>query len=107
MNIKINSNFKFSVSSIQYSPQGELCITLAAEEKEADCRYQYTASLGSGQSEESPSVSLLQYAKAFAANSNIKSKTKDTYRLMCKHLEVFGDMPLENVTTADDGCPKR
>lgn len=28
MNIKIDSNFQFSVASIHYAPNGELCITL-------------------------------------------------------------------------------
>ncbi len=27
MNIKIDSNFQFSVASIHYAPNGELCIT--------------------------------------------------------------------------------
>ena len=93
MNIRIESNFNFSVSSIQYAPNGELQITLASSECQTDRRYQYTASLGNGQAEEKPSVSLLQYAKSYAASANIKPKTKDTYRLMCNHLEAYGDTP--------------
>ncbi len=100
MNIKINSDFRFSATSIQYSLQGELCITLASCEKETDIRYQYTASLGDGQAEEKPSISLLQYARDFAASADIKPKTKDSYRLMCNHLEDYGDRTLEKVTTA-------
>ena len=39
MNIRIESNFNFSVSSIQYAPNGELQITLASSEKQIDNRY--------------------------------------------------------------------
>ena len=99
MNIRIESNFNFSVSSIQYAPNGELQITLASSECQTDRRYQYTASLGNGQAEEKPSVSLLQYAKSYAASANIKPKTKDTYRLMCNHLEAYGDSTIDRVTT--------
>lgn len=35
MNIKIDFNFQFSVLSIQYTPQGELCITLLSAEQPA------------------------------------------------------------------------
>ena len=99
MNIKIESNFLFSVSAIQYSATGELCITLNSEKTSSDGSYQYTVSLGSGQAEEKPTISLLQYAKDFAASANIKYKTKDSYRLMCNHLEEYGDMPIDKVTT--------
>ncbi len=39
MNIRIESNFNFSVSSIQYAPNGELQITLTSDEKQTDNRY--------------------------------------------------------------------
>ena len=52
MNIKTESNFNFSVSSIQYAPEGELTITLASDENHPDMRYQYTASLGPCRAEE-------------------------------------------------------
>ena len=48
MNIRIESDFSFSVSSIQYTPNGEVQIILTSDEKKTDSRYQYTASLGSG-----------------------------------------------------------
>ena len=99
MNIKIESNFLFSVSAIQYSATGELCITLNSDKTSPDGRYQYKASLGSGQAEEKPTISLLQYATDFATSANIKSKTKDSYRLMYNHLEKYGDMPIDKVTT--------
>ena len=100
MNIKIESNFLFSVSAIQYSATGELCITLNSDKTSPDGRYQYTVSLGSGQAEEKPTISLLQYATDFATSANIKSKTKDSYRLMYNHLEKYGDMPIDKITTA-------
>ena len=97
MNIKIESNCLFSVSAIHYSATGELCITLNSDNTSPEGRYQYTASLGSGQAEEKPTISLLQYAKAFAASANVKYKTKDSYRLMCVHLEKYGDIPIDKV----------
>ena len=100
MNIKIDTNFRFSVASMQYLPSGELSITLVSDASSADAHYQYAANLGSGQAQEKPSVSLLQYARDFAAAADIKDKTKDTYRLMGIHLEAYGDRPIDRVTTA-------
>ena len=99
MNIRIESNFNFSVSSIQYAPNGELQITLASDECQTGNRYQYTASLGSGQAEEKPSLSLLQYAKSYAASANIKPKTRESYMHVCRHLADYGDSTMDKVTT--------
>ena len=63
MNIKIDSNFRFSVASIQYTATGEVSICLTSDEIPSDIHYQYSASLGNGQAEEKPTISLLQYAK--------------------------------------------
>ena len=100
MNIRIDSNFQFAVVSIKYEPCGGLCITLKSDVFSSEVHYEYTACLGSGQAEEKPVVSLLQYARDYAANSSVKDKTKDTYRLMCNHLERYGDCPVDKVTTA-------
>lgn len=100
MNIKIDSNFRFSVASIRYTATGELSICLTSDEFPTDIHYQYSASLGNGQAEERPSISLLQYAKAYATSANVKSKTKDSYRLMCNHLKTYGDTIIDKVTTA-------
>jgi len=100
MNVRIESDFHFSVASIQYTPQGELCIALASGDSPSPARYQYTANLGNWQAEEKPTVSLLRYARDFAASANIKDKTRDSYRLMCNHLEAYGDCPMDKVTTA-------
>lgn len=100
MNIKIDSNFQFSVTSIQYTATGELCISLTSNNLSDNAHYQYTASLGNGHAEEKPSISLLQYAKSYATSTNVKSKTKDSYRLMCKHLETYGNTPIDKITTA-------
>lgn len=100
MNVRIESDFRFSVAAIQYTPQGELCITLSSGDSTSATRYQYIANLGNWQAEEKPTVSLLQYAGNFAASANIKDKTKDSYRLMCNHLEAYGDITIDKVTTA-------
>jgi integrase len=100
MNIRIESDFSFSVSSIQYTPNGEVQIILTSDEKKTDSRYQYTASLGTGQAEEKPSISLLQYAKDYADTAIITPKTKDSYRLMCNHLEIYGDSEIDKITTS-------
>ena len=52
MNIHVESNFPFSVTSIQYAPDVELCITLSSGYMPPESRYQYTASLGDGHAEE-------------------------------------------------------
>ena len=100
MNIKISSNFKFSVASIQFTATGEVSICLTSDDFSSGAHYQYSASLGNGQAEEKPTISLLQYAKSFASSADIKPKTKDTYRLMCNHLEAYGDSTINRVTTA-------
>ena len=117
MNIKIDSDFQFSVVSIQYTATGaprngepntaksircseELYICLSSDDFSSGAHYQYSASLGNGQAEERPSISLLQYAKSYATSVNVKSKTKDSYRLMCNHLETYGDTTIDKVTTA-------
>lgn len=99
MDIKIISNFDFAVSSIQYSANGELQIRLEKEGVPTENRYEYEMCLGGGKSEQRPTYSLLKYAQEFAQNSNIKDKTKDCYRLMCKHLEKYGDCTIDSLTT--------
>ena len=65
MNIKINTNFSFIVSSIRYSSEGELCITLSDG---GNCpegqRYEYTAALGDCTATEKPRTSLHMEASA-------------------------------------------
>ena len=100
MNVKIDSNFQFSVVSIQYTATGELCICLSSDGFSSRAHYQYSASLGNGQAEERPAISLLQYAKSYATSANVKSKTKDSYRLMCNHLETYGDTAIDKITTS-------
>ncbi len=95
MDIRIDSNFNFSVNSIQYLPNGKLCLSLTLEEKQPESQYRYEVSLGCGLAEKKPVVSLLQYAKDFAASASIKANTKDSYRLMCNHLEEYGDCTMD------------
>ena len=99
MNIRIDSNFGFLVTSIQYSPNGVLCISLTSKENQSIGQYQYEVNLGSGEAEEKPAISLLQYAKNYAESSNIKFKTKDSYRLMNNYLEAYGDCKMDRITT--------
>ena len=97
MDIKIEANFHFSVSSIQYMPDGELRIALVQDDPHEGKKYLYHASLGDGTAEERPSISLLEYALEYARKSLSKDKTKDSYRLMCIHLEAYGDCCMDKV----------
>ena len=99
MDIKINSNFPFSVSAIQYTPDGGLCISLNSACTDSGREYQYTASLCGAVAEERKPVSLAQYSRDFAERSNIKPKTRLSYMLMVKHLEAYGDTDIDKVTT--------
>ena len=100
MNVTVSANFRFSVVAIQYAPDGELNITLDSDASSEGTHYRYSAQLGSGQAEEKPSVSLIQYAKDYAAAANVKPQTKGTYLLMCRHLDRHGDVPIDRITTA-------
>ena len=90
MNIKISSDFKFTVSSIQYMPNGELHISLSSGE-DTNVNYEYKASLGDGVAMEKPSISLLQYARDFTEFHQVKEKTKSSYLLMLRQLRTFGE----------------
>ena len=100
MDIKINSNFPFSVASIQFTQGGGLCISLASDSADSGREYQYAASLGDGSAEEKTPVSLVQYARDYADNSDIKQKTKLSYHTMITHIREYGDTDLDKITTA-------
>lgn len=99
MNIKIESNFHFSVSSMLYLPNGELRIILSSDNCDGDNRYEYTACLGSGESEEHPTIGLVEYIHRYVRKSVLKEKTKSAYQQVCKHLDKYGDCTLDKVTT--------
>lgn len=99
MNIKIDSNFQFSVVSIQYTATGELSIFLSSDDFSSGAHYQYSADLGNSQAEEKPTISLLQYTRKFAASANIKPKTRESYMHVCRHLADYGDSTMDKVTT--------
>lgn len=99
MKIKIKTNFPFSVSSIQYASDGELCITLTTDTASEDRQYEYAASLGSGQAVERPQISLADYTLNFVACHRIKAVSKSPYRLMVKYLMDYGDRTLDAITT--------
>ncbi len=101
MNIKINSNFPFSVTAIQFAPNGGLSITLSTPEGlPSESRFQYTASLGDGFAEERSPVSLAQYAMHFAERCNIKQKTRLSYYTMVMHLREYGDVDIDQIATS-------
>lgn len=83
MNIKIESNFRFAVSSLLFLPNGELQISLFSADESTEKRYEYVVNLGSGAAEEKPSVGLLEYVNLYVKKSNIKDKTISTYQQMC------------------------
>lgn len=100
MNIRINSSFKFRIAGINYSNDGEICITPSSDELPQQEQCRYSTLVSSGEVESKKSVSLLQYATDYAKGSPVKEKTKDSYHLMCNHLENYGDTSLDKVTTA-------
>ena len=99
MKIRIDSNFKFTVSAIHYLPNGELQIMVINDNISNDNRYEYVACLGSGEAEERPAIGLLEYASEYVRKSSIKDKTKSSYQEMCKHLKKYGDCPIDKLTT--------
>lgn len=100
MNITIESNFQFSVSSMSYLPSGELRIIISSNQEPKGNRYEYNASLGTGEAQERPIISLLEYISCYVRKTNIKDKTKSAYQQMCKHLERYGDCAVDKVTTS-------
>jgi integrase len=100
MNITIESNFQFSVSSMSYLSNGELHIALTANQNSEVSQFVYTANLGSGEASARSMVSLLQYAREYVKNSSVKESTKSSYRLMISHLGFYGDTPLEKIETS-------
>ena len=72
MNVTIESNFGFTVSSIHYTPSGELHITLAKDGEPTENRFEYAACLGDGVAEERPRASLLEYLLNYVENSEVK-----------------------------------
>lgn len=100
MNITIESNFQFAVTSISYHPNGELHILISRNQESDKNRYEYTANLGMGEARERSIVSLLEYAKDYVEKSSIKDKTKSAYQQMFKHLAIYGDCIVDKITTS-------
>ena len=100
MNIIIKSNFNFAIKSITFAKDGELCLELTSVSGYSDERFEYSANLGDRAAEKKTPVRLLDYARNYYANSDVKPQTKDSYRLMCNHLEAYGDRAIEEVTTS-------
>ena len=100
MDVIIESNFRFSVSSMNYLPNGELHITITSNQGSGKTRYKYTANLGTGDAEERPRVSMLEYVNNYVKKSGIKDKTKSAYQQMSKYLIRYGDCTIDEVTTS-------
>lgn len=99
MKINIESNFVFTVAKMCYSANGELYITLSKDGVPTACSYKYESNLGNGVAEERPKINLIEYTRSLIKKSDIKEKTKESYRLMCNHLEAYGDCSIDNITT--------
>lgn len=99
MKVTIKTNFRFTVQGIEYTADREIRLVLASSESGTDALHTYEVELGSGESEAGLPQMLSDYAEAFAEGSPIKEKTKQSYRLMVKHLRRYGDRRLDEVTT--------
>ena len=99
MNVKIESNCRFLITQMHYSPKGELNVVIHVDNVDKEGRFEYSAVLGDGLAEEKPSVSLLHYIKVYTDNSGIKDSTKEAYTTLSRHLRDFGDRTMDNVTT--------
>ena len=100
MNVTIESNLHFSVSSMSYLPNGELHIALTSNQGSDKNRYKYTANLGTGEAEKRLRISLLDYVNNYIKKSVIKDKTKSAYQQMSKYLIRYGDCAIDEVTTS-------
>lgn len=99
MKLVIESNQNFVVESLSFQPDGELHVVLRSGDGETASRYRYESDLGGGAAEERPRVGLLEYSRSHARRSDIKAKTRDSYRHMMAKLEEYGERPLDEVTT--------
>lgn len=79
------------MESLSFQPDGELHVVLCSGDGETASRYRYVSDLGGGAAEERPRVSLLDYSRSHAMRSDIKPKTRDSYRHMTAKLEEYGD----------------
>lgn len=91
MKLTVNSNFPFRISAVNYASDGNVTLTIESESTTTESQYRYEADFGMQQAEEHVPISLAQYTSDFTQLSNIQHKTKSTYRLMCNHLQQYGD----------------
>ena len=100
MKLTVNSNFPFRISAISYATDGNITISIESDAATHDASYRYEADFGMQHTEERVTTSLVQYASDFAESHPVKEKTRVSYRLMIRHLKDYGDVDMENVTTA-------
>lgn len=98
MKVRIETDFVFKVSSIQYTDSGELCIRLASPNKSDNTTYRYNANIDDIV-EERQSVSLHYYLLKFAERPDIKPGTRSSYELAARHVVKYGDCMLDKITT--------
>lgn len=100
MKLTVNSNFPFQISAINYASDGNITITIESDAATRDASYRYEADFGRRHTEERVTTSLVQYASDFTGSHPVKEKTKASYRLMIRHLKDYGDVDMENISTA-------
>ena len=99
MNININTNFKFRITGINYNSCGEIIISITSDVFQSIEQGKYCAVVSDGSVESREPVSLLAYARRHEQRTDIKTKTRLCYRLMCDCLEKYGDTAIDRITT--------
>lgn len=97
MKVEVKTNFQFSISSIQWSPDGGLVITISSPNGSDSC-FAYKAELGDSV-EEKPTVSLVEYLCRFSNRMDIKRSTQSSYALTARYVKEYGDCNLDKITT--------
>ena len=100
MKLTINSNFQFRVRAIEYATDGNITLSIDADNATDGGIYQYRTDLDERCAREKVQISLVQYTTDFTESHHVKEKTKSTYQMMLNHLKNYGDIDLEHITTA-------
>lgn len=100
MKLTINSNFQFRVRAIEYAPDGNITLSIDADNATDGGIYQYRTDLSEQCAREKVPVSLVQYASDFTESHPVKEKTRSSYLLMLRHLRTYGDTEMEKISTA-------
>ena len=98
MKVTVELNHPFEVRAINFSPNGDVKISLSFDGQE-DKIYEYEVDLGNRTASEKPERDLVEYAQEYMKKSNVTEKTKSSYVLILKHLEKYGSRDLSDITT--------